>query len=148
VFPSTLSSSQVSTLYGWSGSEASFETQVLIDSPSEFWPLAASASAPTETGGVEMSVQAANNGTTTCLFPAGAGACSSLGESDLVPTATTWSLTAPTASHATTVTLAGENSSTPPTAFSGLHFLIPLTFAGTNSSLTASLAYGGANVQL
>jgi hypothetical protein len=149
VFPSALSSFQVSTLYGsGSGSESSFETRVTGDSPSAFWPLAASASAPTETGGVEMSVQAANNGTTTCLFPAGAGACPSLGESDLVPTATTRSLTAPTASHSTTVTLAGEDSSAPPTAFSGLHFLIPLTFAGTNSSWTASLAYGGANVQL
>ena len=149
VFPSALSSFQVSTLYGsGSGSESSFETRVTGDSPSAFWPLAASASAPTETGGVEMSVQAANNGTTTCLFPAGAGACPSLGESDLVPTATTRSLTAPTASHSTTVTLAGEDSSAPPTAFSGLHLLIPLIFAGANSSWTASLAYGGANVQL
>jgi len=133
---------------GRSGSEASFEALVRTDTPSAFWPLAALASAPTETGGVEMSVQAANNGTTTCLFPTGAGACPSLGESDLVPTATTWSPTAPTASHATTVTLAGEDSSAPPTAFSGLHLLIPLIFAGANSSWTASLAYGGANVQL
>jgi len=149
VIPSALSSSQVSNLYaGRSGSEASFEALVRTDTPSAFWPLAALASAPTETGGVEMSVQAANNGTTTCLFPTGAGACPSLGESDLVPTATTRSLTAPTASHSTTVTLAGEDSSAPPTAFSGLHLLIPLIFAGANSSWTASLAYGGANVQL
>ena len=47
VFPTALSASQVTTLYSsGSGSESSFETRVLADSPSQYWPLQ-SASATT-----------------------------------------------------------------------------------------------------
>ncbi len=148
VIPSVLTAANVTTLNG-KASQAAFSTSMLSFSPSAYWTLADPYSAPTDAGAVEMSLQAVNNATTTCLFPAGAGSCPALSESDFVPTTTSWTPTAPTAAHATTATLSAEEASAAPTAFSGLHFIAPFTFAGTNgSSWTASLAYLTANLEL
>ncbi|MGD0386339.1 MAG: LamG-like jellyroll fold domain-containing protein [Solirubrobacteraceae bacterium] len=148
VIPSALSSGTDTTIHG-EASQSALQSELLSLSPSAYWPLSSLAGAPTDTGGVEVSVQAANNGTTSCLFPAGAGSCPALTESDLFPNASSSTLAAPTASHSTTVTLAAEDSSTPPAGFAGLHFIVPLTFSGTvsGSSWSASLAYLAANVE-
>ena len=148
VIPSVLTAANVTTLHG-KASQAAFSTSMLSFAPSAYWTLADPYSSPTDAGAVETSVQTLNNGTTTCLFPAGAGACPALGESDFVPTSTSWTPTAPTAAHATTVTLSAEEASAAPAAFSGLHFTVPFTFAGTNGgSWSASLAYLTASLEL
>ncbi len=147
VLPTAISSANYTTIKGKT-TQATLQTELLTTlAASEYWTLSALASAPTDEGGVEISVQAANNATTTCLYPAGAGACPSLSGSDLVPAATTWTPTAPTAAHATTITLSGEDIAAPPAAFAGLHYLIPLTFAGVDSTWTAQDAYLTGNLQ-
>jgi hypothetical protein len=148
VIPSAVSSATDTTIKG-EATQSALATELLSLSPTGYWTLADPASSPTEDGGVEVSLQAANNGTTSCLFPAGAGSCPALSESDLYPGAATAAPAAPTASHSTTLTLSAEDSSTPPAAFAGLHFIMPLTLAGTvsGSSWSASLAYLAANVE-
>jgi len=148
VIPSALSSGTDTTIHG-EASQSALQTELVSLSPSAYWPLSALAGAPTEAGGVEVSVQTANNGTTSCLFPAGAGSCPALTQSDLFPNARSWTPAAPTALHSTTVTVAGEDSSTPPAAFAGLHFIVPVTLSGavSGSSWSASLAYLAANVE-
>ena len=148
VIPSVLTAANVTTLYG-KASQAAFSTSMLSFSPNAYWTLADPYSSPTDAGAVEMSVQAVNNGTTTCLFPAGAGSCPALSESDFVPTPTSWTPTAPTAPNATTVTLGAEEASAAPAAFAGLHFMVPFSFSGTNGgSWSASLAYLTASLEL
>jgi len=148
VIPSAVSAATDTTIKG-EATQSALASELLSLSPTAYWTLSDPASAPTQDGGVEISVQAANNGTTTCLFPAGAGSCPALSESDLYPGAGTTAPAAPTASHSTTLTLSAEDSTTPPAAFAGLHFIMPLTLAGTvsGSSWSASLAYLAANVE-
>jgi hypothetical protein len=148
VIGSAVSSATDTTIHG-EASQSALNTELRSLSPTAYWPLSDLAGAPTDDGGVEVSVQAANNGTTTCLFPAGSGSCPALSESDLFPGAAAWTSAAPTTAHSTTVTLAAENSSTPPAAFVGLHFIAPMTFSGavSGSSWSASLAYLSANVE-
>jgi hypothetical protein len=147
VIPSALSSGTVGTLVG-EGSQSALNTELLSLSPSEYWTIGDSASNATDAGAVELSLQAANNGTTTCLFPAGSGSCPSLGESNFVPLASTWAPATPTSSHSTTLTASAEESSSAPAGFAGLHFVVPLTFAGAASSWSASLDFADANVWL
>jgi hypothetical protein len=146
VIPSTISAANVTTLVGES-TQAAMTTKIKSFSPTAYWTIGDAATAPTDDGAVEMSVQAANNGTTTCLSPAGSGSCPALGMSDLTPGATSWSPAVPTAAHSTVVTIAAQEASAAPAAFAGLHFVVPLTFSGTRGSWSASLAYAGANVE-
>lgn len=146
VIPSTVSSANVTTLVG-EGTQAAMTTKIKSLSPTAYWTLGDAATAPTDAGAVEMSVQAVNNGTTTCLSPAGSGSCPALAQSDLTPAATSWSPAVPTAAHSTVVTIAAQEASAAPAAFAGLHFVVPLTFSGTRSPWSASLAYAGANVE-
>ena len=44
--------------------------------------------------------------------------------------------------------LTGEEAATAPAPFSGLHFLVPLTYSGTSGMWTVSLAYLMANFEL
>lgn len=147
VIPSVLTAANVTTLYG-EASQSALQTALLSFSPSAYWPLADSAAAPTDAGGLELTVQSANNGTTTCLFPAGAGSCPATTTSDFVPASAAYTPTAPTAAHATTVTLGVEEAATPPAGFLGLHFSVPLIFTGTLGSFTASLQYLTSSLQL
>ena len=147
VIPSAVSSSTVATMLG-EASQSAFTSELLSLSPTAYWTLGDPASSSTEAGAVELSLQAANSGTTTCLFPGVAGTCPALGESDLTPQASSWAASAPTASHATTLTLAGEEATAAPAGFVGLHFVLPLTLSGTASSWTASLGYADANFDL
>jgi|GEM_PF-4202547 hypothetical protein len=148
VIPSTLSSGTVTTLYGEStqAQTTSEITSSLL--ATQYWTLGDAASAPTDAGAIEMSVQAANNGATSCLFPNGTGNCPALAESDLRPLATSWSPAVPTAAYSTTVTIAAQEASAAPAGFAGLYFVVPLTFSGTLGSWTAALAYAAANFEL
>lgn len=146
VIPSTVSSANVTTLVGES-TQAAMTTKIKSLTPTAYWTLGDAATAPTDDGAIEMSVQAVNNATTTCLFPAGSGSCPALAMSDLTPGATSWSPTVPTTAHSTVITIAAQEASAAPAAFAGLHFAVPLTFSGTRSPWNASLAYAGANVE-
>jgi hypothetical protein len=148
VIPSALSSATDTTLYG-EASQGALSTELLSLSPSEFWPLSSLEGAPTEAGGLELTVQNANNGTTSCLIPSGSGSCPASTQSDYIEPSTTLALTAPSAAHSTTVTLGVEMPSSPPALLSNLHFNVPLTFSGalTGSAWTASLAYPYINFQ-
>ncbi len=138
----------MTTLYGEStqAQTTSEITSSLL--ATQYWTLGDAASAPTDAGAIEMSVQAANNGATSCLFPNGTGNCPALAESDLRPLATSWSPAVPTAAYSTTVTIAAQEASAAPAGFAGLYFVVPLTFSGTLGSWTAALAYAAANFEL
>jgi hypothetical protein len=152
MIPATLVSS-VPTLFGESTqagfiSEMRALAQKVSPNPIYYWTLGDSASAPTDAGAIELSVQAAKNGATTCLFPAGSGSCPALSESDLTPLASTWAPAAPTSAYSTTITITGQETSAAPAAFAGLHFVVPLGFSGAAGAWIASLIYASANFEL
>jgi hypothetical protein len=148
VIPSAVAAATVTTIKG-EATQSTLKTELLSLTPTAYWTLGDLEGAPTDDGGVEVSLQAVNNATTTCLFPAGAGSCPALSESDLYPGATSWTPAVPTASHSTSLSLSAEDSSAPPAAFAGLHLILPLSFSATlsGSSWSASLAYAAANVE-
>jgi hypothetical protein len=148
VLPTALSSATVSTLYGET-SQSAFSTEVSSLSPTAFWPLAAAYSSVTDIGDIEMTAQEADNGTTTCLYPAGSGSCSSPTSASYLPTSTTsWTASAPTAGQAATITLAAEEPTAAPAPFAGLNFEVPLQFTFYNDGWTAILNYPNAALVL
>lgn len=148
VLPSAISSSTVSQIYADS-SQAALASELSSLSPTAYWPLASPANTVTDAGGIEISVQATNNGTTTCLFPAAAGSCPSLSESDFVSgSPMSSSAAAPTATQSTTLTLSGEEPTAAPSPFAGLDFAVPFDFTGSLDSWTAALNYSYATFLL
>ncbi len=149
VIPSAISSNTVSTIYTTDSSQAALASYLSSLSPTAYWPLSSPATTVTDAGGIEISVQAANNGTTTCLFPAAAGSCPSLNESDFLPGSSLSSSTAaPTSTHSTTLTLSGEEPTAAPSPFAGLDFAVPFDLTGSLDSWTAALNYSYATFLL
>jgi hypothetical protein len=147
VIPSALSSGTVSTIYG-EASQSALATELLSLAPTQYWPLSSLASAPSDSGGVELTIQSTNSTTTTCAFPAGAGSCPATAASDYTPSQTTVAVIAPTAAHSTSVSFGVEMPTAPPAPFANLHFVIPISLAGAEGSAwAASLTYPGANFE-
>jgi hypothetical protein len=147
VVPSQLSAAQVATLYQ-AASAASFADAMAAQSPSAYWPMQDSASGICAT--VEVTVQETLGATTTCLYPAGAGACPALSASKLVTTLVAAAAKAPTASNAATVTLDAGLSAAAATALVGLQLLPDISF-GTSLPATewsAQIAYPYSSFQL
>ncbi len=139
VIPSAISSGTDTTIHG-EASQSALATELLSLSPTAYWQLAGTATNVTDAGDVEVSLQAANNGTTTCLFPAGSGSCPSLNETDFM-TVSSFGPAAPSAAHSTTLTFTCEEPYAAPAPFAGLNFVIPVTLSGALDGWTASLSY-------
>ena len=130
VIPSALPSGTVGAIDAES-SQTALAAELSSLSPTAFWPLASAASSTDDAGGVEISAQAANNGTTTCLFPAGAGTCPSLAETDFLSGTFSSEVSTPTSTHPTTLTLTSEEPTAAPSPFAGLDLVIPIDLTGS-----------------
>jgi hypothetical protein len=139
LFSTQLSQSQVSNLYS-ATNPADEEGRVLALSPVAFWPLADTTASPA-CALVEVTVQTLVGATTTCVAPAGAGACATPSTSVLANTLATRAMTGPALASPVTVTITMKVASAPATGVAGLHVLLPLVFYENNSTFSAQLSY-------
>jgi hypothetical protein len=139
LFNTQLSAGQVNNLFN-ATSPADEESRVLAMSPVSYWPLQDTTVSPA-CALVEMTVQTLSGSTTTCVAPAGAGACATPTTGVLASTIATRSMTAPALGGPVTVTITMKVASTPAAGVAGLHVLLPLVFYEANSTFSAQLAY-------
>jgi hypothetical protein len=147
IVPSQLSSSQIAALYS-AGSTAAFAADVTALSPTSYWPLQDSASSIC--GTAEVTVQQTVGTTSTCIYPAGTGACPAPSATYLVTGLGVRAATAPTSANAVTVKITMELSAVAGAGVLGLHMLPGIVFGTTRSSTlwSAQLFYPSASVQL
>jgi trimeric autotransporter adhesin len=149
IVPSQLTSAQVSEVYG-AGSVAGFGLDVEALAPTSYWPLQDSGSTNT-CGTTEITVQEASGSSTYCLYPVAAGACPAPSSTYTVTGLGVQALTAlPAHGASVTLTVTMKLSVAEPSALSGLHQLLDLTF-GTSLSATlwtAQVAYPAAATEL
>jgi hypothetical protein len=139
LFSTQLSAAQVSTLYG-ATSPSDEEGRVLERSPVSYWPLQDTTVSPA-CPLIEVTVQTLAGSTTTCVAPAGAGACATPSAAVLANTIATRSMTGPGVGVPVTLTIAMKVASTPAAGVAGLHVLLPLIFYEANSTFSAQLSY-------
>jgi hypothetical protein len=147
IVPSQLSSSQIAALYS-AGSTAVFAADLAALAPTSYWPLQDSAS--NICGTTEVTVQQTAGTTSTCIYPAGSGACPAPSATYLVIGLGVRSATAPTSANAVTVKITMELSASAGAGVLGLHMLPAIVFGTTRSSTlwSAQIAYPYATVQL
>jgi len=113
---------------------------LLALSPVAFWPLADTTASPA-CALVEVTVQTLVGATTTCVAPAGAGACTTPSTSVLANTLATRAMTGPRARESGHGDDHYEGRLGPATGVAGLHVLLPLVFYENNSTFSAQLSY-------
>jgi hypothetical protein len=139
LYGTQLSAAQVSTLYG-ATSPADEEGRVLALSPVSYWPLQDTTASPA-CALVEVTAQTLVGATTTCIAPAGAGACATPTTGVLANTFATRSMTGPAVGVPVTLTITMKVASAPAVGVAGLHVLFPLVFYEKNSTFSAQLSY-------
>jgi hypothetical protein len=103
-----------------------------------FWPL--NDSSPTTANplcaNVALTIQVTTGSTTTCVYPAGSGACPAPSSSALLSDFTNRSIPIPTLPRTTTtVTITTQALTTPGPGFAGLHLMPDFAFATSTSDL-------------
>jgi hypothetical protein len=139
LYGTQLNAAQVANLFS-ATSSADEEGRVLALSPVSYWPLADTTASPA-CALVLMTVQTLVGATTTCIAPAGAGACATPTTGVLANTIATRSMTGPAIGVPVTVTIAMKVASAPAAGVAGLHVLLPLVFYENDSTFSAQLSY-------
>lgn len=136
VYPSALSSSQISSLYGANAfvanQESSFATLVQLGGASQYWPLDEPMTA--ESPACTYLMITVSNGT-SCLWPYATTTCvtsSTTARSDTV---------APTAFSSGTLAMNTYVVGTVPAAGTNLHVSVPWTISATSGGFTATLLH-------
>ncbi len=140
VYPTQLSNAQVATLASGTSTASltAYEAAVMALGPTAYWPMTEPGSISGVCGLVKATVQAVTGATTTCLLPAGAGACATPSTTSLndLSTINIPALSAPGVTSTVTVTLAHSAV----TSFSsGLHVGGTFSFTGTGGGFEAWL---------
>lgn len=139
LYNTQLTSAQVATLNG-ATSPYDEEGRVLALSPVSYWPLQDTTVSPA-CPLIEVTVQTVAGSTTTCVAPAGAGACAAPTATVLASTIATRHMTGPAVGVPVTVTIAMKVASTPAAGVAGLHVMLPIVFYEANSTFSAQLSY-------
>jgi hypothetical protein len=160
--PSAASAANISTMAG-ATTVADYESALAAAAPpSENWEMADSGSTPftgtvNVSGGgtttpcqrVEVTVQQVQGGTTSCVVPAGPGACPAPSNTSLLSSlGTAASLAAPTTSSSVQLTVKFALTAGSPVGVAGLHLLPDLNVGASRTSWSAALAYSSASVGL
>jgi hypothetical protein len=148
VIPSQLSGGQVAAFYS-ATSTGQFALDVAATSPTAYWPMQDSAS--NICGTIEVTVQATAGATTTCVYPAGAGACAAPSATYLLTGLGVRSFTPPIASTPVTINITMKLTAAAATTLAGLQLLPSIAFATTAVSGTvwaAQISYPAAMVLL
>ena len=149
VLPTALSATSIAALYA-STTFSSYSSLVTSSAPSAYWPLddtgtvAFTGTIPGITSAcalAQLTVQASQGASTTCVAPAAAGACAA--PSSGLTAASTLNVTIPTASTPSPVTLTVSMDVAAGLSIdaSGLRLLVPLIYSEQRSSFSATLSY-------
>ncbi len=146
VIPTQLSASQIATLYT-AGTSSAFRSDVLALSPTAYWPLDDSSTSLACTR-VLVEVQTTVGTTTTCVYPAAAGACPTTPPTSAPLSSLGTSTMAAPGGSGLSLLVKMILSASSPAGVLGLHVLPGLDLAVTRSSWSAGLAYPSASVEL
>jgi hypothetical protein len=137
VFPTQLTNAQVTSLSpSVATSQATFDAAVSAITPTLYWPMqSASAVASNACAGLLASVQVLNGATTSCAYPAGAGACATPPTQQLVNLSTPVNLTTG-ATQTVTFTVSKANVSA---SLTGTHAFASIRFSVTSGGFSAVL---------
>jgi Concanavalin A-like lectin/glucanases superfamily len=147
IIPSQLTAGQISSLYTATSATALAATMTSL-TPTSYWPLQDTASGVC--GTTEITVQQVAGSTTSCIYPAGTGACPAPNATYLVTGLGSRALTVPTAATSVSITITMKLSAASPAGVLGLHELPGIEFGSSRTATlwSALLGYQASSVQL
>lgn len=142
--PSALDQAQVIALYR-AGTVTSYAKNVVAAGATSYWPLTDDNGAVC--GNVGLTVQATHGAATTCLYPAGAGACPAVSAGYLFGGLTAGMVLPPPGASPTTLTVTTGSEGLPADAV-GLHLAMGLAVSGSDGPWAATLVHDNGYVVL
>ncbi len=139
LYSTQLSQAQVTSLYS-APSFADEETRALALSPLSYWPLTDSTSS-SACALIYVTVQTTVGSTTSCVVPAGSGACGAPTSAVTASNIGSRPMTSPATGAPVTVTVTMKLGSAAATGVAGLHVLVPLLFYESLSTFSSQLSY-------